>query len=85
MKADKMNIFDELYELPFSENATLYFGGDEPFVMIKTTDYGEIEFPMTMIEDKSYIEYYNSVINERAAALREYYSGISLAFKQSKP
>jgi len=83
MKTNQKNFFDELYELPFAENVTLYFGGDEPIVSIKTTDYGEVEFPMTMIEDKSYVEYYNSVIGERAAVLREYYSGISSTIKKA--
>ena len=78
-----MNIFGELYNLPFAENVTLHFGGDEPLAIIKTADYGEIEFPLTMIEDKSYIEYYNSVVGERAAVLREYYSGISSATKKA--
>ena len=84
MKSKRVNIFDELYTLPFAENVTLLFGGDQPLAIIKTTDYGEVEFPMTMLKDKSYIEYYNSVIGERSAVLREYYSGISTAFKQAK-
>ena len=84
MKADKMNIFDELYELPFAENVTMLFGGDEPLVIIKTTDYGTIEFPTEMIEDKSYIGYYNSVISKRANTMREYYDGISSSFKHPK-
>ena len=84
MKIKTNNIFDELYTLPFAENVTLIFGNDEPLAVIKTTDYGEVEFPLIMVKDKSYIQYYNSVIGERSFALREYYSGISATFKQAK-